>query len=334
MLWRKTSAALLLCVAAVGQAETLGEQREKLLQTLAHTHQLTAQQLADIEAIFARSRVIGQGNPAVTRHPATRAQCRQKLQRAGIDYNSKDSEAMCGDKYMVPLYDPETATAQTARACIDQFEFPNIPCEYPVVWVRAKEAAEICNALGKRLCDTHEWEGACEGQLLAPDYPFDAAVGKSAASGLKAMRAHHNQRWASARRWSYGDTRRKGICAMDSHKSGGCNGGDWARCGSNTYPAGMFPDCGSDLGAYDFHGNAAEHMNLPRTRDQLASSGSQQLGYTEMKGSWFIWDTLQAHPDWCRWRAPFWHGSKVTSEKSHRNYHLSFRCCKSRSSGD
>ena len=41
---------------------------------------------------------------------------------------------------------------------------------------------------------------------------------------------------------------------------------------------------------------------------------------------------LQAHPDWCRWRAPFWHGSKVTSEKSHRNYHLSFRCCKSLSS--
>jgi hypothetical protein len=47
-----------------------------------------------------------------------------------------------------------------------------------------------------------------------------------------------------------------------------------------------------------------------------------------MKGSWFIFDTYRAHPDWCRWRAPFWHGSRVMDPQSHRNYHLGFRCCK------
>ena len=31
--------------------------------------------------------------------------------------------------------------AEDAKACIDMFEFPNIPCVYPVTWVRANEAA-------------------------------------------------------------------------------------------------------------------------------------------------------------------------------------------------
>jgi hypothetical protein len=46
-----------------------------------------------------------------------------------------------------------------------------------------------------------------------------------------------------------------------------------------------------------------------------------------MKGSWFIFDTYRAHEDWCRWRAPFWHGTRVMDEHSHANYHLGFRCC-------
>ena len=55
---------------------------------------------------------------------------------------------------------------------------------------------------------------------------------------------------------------------------------------------------------YDLNGNAAKHMNLPLSEDQMASRGSPTLGYTEMKGSWFIFDTYRAHDDWCRWRAP------------------------------
>ena len=82
--------------------------------------------------------------------------------------------------------------------------------------------------------------------------------------------------------------------------------------------------------ACQVHGNAAEHPNLPLDESQLASQGSRQLGYTEMKGSWFIWDRFRAHEDWCRWRAPFWHGSRVLDASSHHNYHLGFRCCKTR----
>ena len=76
------------------------------------------------------------------------------------------------------------------------------------------------------------------------------------------------------------------------------------------------------------HGNAAEHMSLPLAPEQMSSRGSRELGVTEMKGSWFIFDRYRAHEDWCRWRAPYWHGSRVMDPASHHNYHLGFRCCK------
>jgi hypothetical protein len=112
-------------------------------------------------------------------------------------------------------------------------------------------------------------------------------------------------------------------------KSAGCNGGSWSQCGSNTYPAGDFAACRSTLEVYDLNGNAAEHMNLPISPDQMSSRGSKTLGYTEMKGSWFIFDTYRAHEDWCRWWAPFWRGTRVMDPHSHANYHLGFRCCNS-----
>jgi hypothetical protein len=62
------------------------------------------------------------------------------------------------------------------------------------------------------------------------------------------------------------------------------------------------------------------------TEEQLGSRGGH--GMTEMKGSWFIFGTYEAHLDDCRWRAPDWHGGEVTSPNSHHNYHLGFRCCK------
>ncbi|MEO8362691.1 MAG: SUMF1/EgtB/PvdO family nonheme iron enzyme, partial [Vicinamibacteria bacterium] len=218
---------------------------------------------------------------------------------------------------------------EDATSCIDKFEFPNIPCSYPVVWIKARDAALVCEAEGKRLCDAHEWEGGCAGSLEEPDYDFALAKGKSLMAGAEAMRSVHNRKDAPTKSWSYGPTYRKGVCGTNSKKSAGCNGGDWAHCGSNTYPAGYFPACHSPSGVYDINGNAAEHMNLPLDETQMSSRGSKTLGVTEMKGSWFIFDKYQAHEGWCRWRAPFWHGTKVMDTASHENYHLGFRCCKS-----
>lgn len=315
------------CPAPAGPPTSLEEQNRAMFEQLQAVHHLNDTQMHQIEAIFARSGYAGQGNPAISEHPQTPQQCRAKLEEQRVTYENPAFEKICHAKYMAPLYDPTHARPEDARACIDQFEFPDIPCSYPVVWVRAREAAQICAAEGKRMCDAHEWEGACAGKLEAPDYRFDLAKGVSPDVAIARMRSAHNRAHEGEKTWSYGPTYQRGICATGSHKTPGCPGGGWSLCGSNTYPTGDFPACKSPLQVYDLNGNAAEHMNLPLNEDQMSSRGSQELGYTEMKGSWFIFDSYRAHEDSCRWRAPFWHGTRVMSPDSHANYHLGFRCC-------
>jgi len=319
-------ASILLGMAA--RAAETGEARAALLERIREVHAYSPEQMAALRDLFAGSPFLGQGNPAVTRHPMTSEECRTKLETAGVSYENEGFESICGARFMAPLYDPASGRGEDAQACIDQFEFPDIPCEYPVIWVRAREAAQICEALGKRLCDAHEWEGACEGRLREPDYRFDLAAGVDPSEAVRRMREAHNRAYAATKSWSYAPEPRSGVCAAASSKSEGCDGGGWRLCGSNTYPAGSFPECRSPLGVWDLHGNAAEHMNLPLAPEEMSSRGSRELGYTEMKGSWFIFDHYRAHEDWCRWRAPYWHGSRVMDPESHHNYHLGFRCCK------
>ncbi|MBR9651494.1 SUMF1/EgtB/PvdO family nonheme iron enzyme [Thalassovita aquimarina] len=324
MIWRIFMTALLALTLVWGNgaaAGTLAENNEILFRQLQKVHGLSASEMQAIRNIFAKSGFMGQGNPKITRHPMTPEQCAARVPGGVRSYDKARNRRICGDRYMAPLYDPATERPEDAKACIDMFEFPNIPCTYPVVWVKAVEAAQVCSAMGKRLCDAHEWEGACDGALQAPDYPFGAG-------SVAAMRGIHNRKYAASAHWAYGPSFKRGVCAQNSEKSASCGGGGYNSCGSNTYPTGAFPDCVSKLGVYDQHGNAAEHMNLPMTKDQMSSRGSTKLGVTEMKGSWFIWDKYRAHPDWCRWRAPYWHGSRVMSPASHENYHLGFRCCK------
>ncbi len=319
----------LLAGVSVNAAQpTLAQQNEQMFQLMQQERGLTPEQIDKLRAIFERSGYMGQGNPAISVHPVTEDGCRKKLEQQHVSYANPRFEKICGAKYMAPLYDPKKTTAEHAKACIDQFEYPDIPCVYPVVWVKAREAALVCEAEGKRMCDAHEWEGACEGELEEPDYRFDLAQGVAPNVAVERMRAAHNRLYEPTKRWSYGPEYERGICATGSFKTPGCPGGGWNLCGSNTYPDGDFPACHSALDVYDLNGNAAEHMNLPLSPDQMASRGSKALGVTEMKGSWFIFDTYRAHPDWCRWRAPFWHGSRVMDPQSHANYHLGLRCCK------
>jgi formylglycine-generating enzyme required for sulfatase activity len=325
---KRLAAALLLGAGIAGAGPTLQEQNERLLRELQAVHGLGPAQVDHLREIFRRSGFIGQGNPAVARHPMSPDECRAVRDHAPRRDDTERSERICGAPHMAPLYDPARQAPEQAQACIDRFEFPDIPCEYPVVWVRAREAAEVCSAVGKRLCDAHEWEDACDGRASTPDYRFDLARGLPAPAAVQRMRDAHNRAYAQDKRWSYGPAYRPGVCAAASSKTPGCSGGGWNACGSNTYPAGSFPECRSPLGVYDLNGNAAEHMNLPLDASQMASAGSTTLGVTEMKGSWFIFDSYRAHEDWCRWRAPYWHGTRVLDAHSHANYHLGFRCCK------
>lgn len=309
---------------------TFEAQNALLFEELAYFHGLDETALARIKEIFAVGKHLGQGNPKAARHPASPAACEQTLKDAEVDHDDREAAAACGARYMARLYDPEKGeTASVAKICIDKFEFPNIPCRYPVTWVQANEAAEICHAVGKRLCDAHEWEGACEGRLTPADYEWERYAKMPEEDARKARRGRHNLEAGKQPRLAYGEKYEAGRCATGSRKSRDCGVG-WKNCGTNTYPAGMFPRCSNALGAFDLHGNAAEHMNLPERPDELASLplAQRKYGHTEMKGSWFIFDDFHAHEDHCRWRAPYWHGTRVMSKGSHGNYHLGFRCCK------
>ncbi|MBC7155380.1 MAG: hypothetical protein H5U19_12380, partial [Rhodobacteraceae bacterium] len=276
-------AGLLMLVAPVVMAGTLAENNAALFRQLQQERGISDAALTRIKAIFAGSPLIGQGNPAVTRHPMTPDQARARIgPDADRHYRNPQFERICGGPYMAPLYDPATQRPEDATVCADMFEYPNIPFTYPVVWVRASEAARLCAAEGKRIGDAHEWEGAAAGALLPPDYRFDLARGQSMSAAVNRMRAAHNAKYAPTQNWAYGPRYQTGICAAASSKSPGCNGGSYRDCGSNTYPTGSFPNCRSALGVYDQHGNAAEHMNLPLAPDQMASRGSTTLGVTEM----------------------------------------------------
>jgi len=296
--------------------DNLPAQREALFVRMQKRLSLTPDQMQKVRDLFAASRLLGQGNPKTTQHPMTRSECRKIRKEAGL---KEGGHELCGAPFMVPLYDPKAGQSERdARVCIDQFEFPGFPCEYPVVFPRSREAALLCEAVGKRLCDAHEWEGGCAGALLPVEKEYDFTKDR-----LNSSYYHNKDREI---RWAYGTQKDHKKCATGSFKNKKCNGGDPSVCGTNTYPAGAFPSCVSPLGVYDQHGNAAEHMNLPLQPEEIASK--RKYGVTEMKGSWFIFQSYEAHEDDCRWRAWDWHGTTLMDDNSHRNYHLGFRCCR------
>jgi hypothetical protein len=296
-------------------ALTIPEQREALAKKMGRMLSLDEGALAKVRAIFASSDWMSQGNPKISQHPMTRAECRARRRAAS---RLAEPDPRCGAANMVPLATEGADAGAPPLVCIDQYEFPDIPCEYPVVWVRADEASDLCHALGKRLCDAHEWEGACAGSIRPPDEEY--AWGKDR---INMEYAHNVVREIV---WAYGREQNMALCATSSKKSPKCLAGGFTLCGTNDFPAGAFPECVSPLGVYDQHGNAAEHMNLPLKPEELGSRGGS--GETEMKGSWFIFKDAPAHPDDCRFRAPEWHHTKITDRNSHRNYHLGFRCCR------
>ncbi len=254
----------------------LKQQNEVIFRQLKEVRGFSDQQVAAVRKIFEKSGYIGQGNPAVTEHPVTPEQCLDKVKQAGVTYENKRFETICHGKYMAPLYNPAKEKPEDAKVCMDQFEFPDIPCTYPVTWVKADEAAQICWAVDERMADAHEWEGACAGDLEPPDYRWDLINSSmSPVDAAETMRSAHNRQDAPTKSWSYGPEYKTGVCGTNSTKNAGCNGGDWKGCGSNTYPTGDFPACHSPLDVYDLNGNAAEHMNIPPARKPDVEQGEQ-----------------------------------------------------------
>jgi hypothetical protein len=105
-------------VAGYPGSKLLEEQNQLLFKQLQEVHQLSDQQMAAIRAIFARSGVLGQGNPAIVEHPMAPEQCRAKLEQGSVHYHNPEFERICAARYMAPLYDPDTEGPRTRGVSI------------------------------------------------------------------------------------------------------------------------------------------------------------------------------------------------------------------------
>lgn len=109
--------------------------------------------------------------------------------------------------------------------CIDQYEYPNKKGEYPKNNVTWEDAKSLCEAEGKRLCTSAEWEFSCRG--------------------------------AERRKYSYGNVydRQKCNTPIDGPGPQGRNP-PFARSGS-------YEDCHSPEGVYDLNGSMSEWVSDP-----------------------------------------------------------------------
>jgi hypothetical protein len=248
--------------------------------------------------------LINQGNKALAKHAISRAKCLAGL--SGLTLQTEEQKATCGGfENMVPVW----KRGKKPKVCIDVFEFPNKPCELPLVWVAPVQAKVICELQGKRLCSQEEWTLACNA---------DPEGGKPS-------------------KFAYGDEMDLDIC--NTNKPGATYGAGcdphsastaWKTCSTNTEPTGSFPKCRSRFGVFDQHGNVAEIMT------RLDPDGQT---YDQLKGSAFFYTDVarkpnerppkgrETYPDHCAYE-PRWHVELMT-EAWHNNYHLGFRCCKS-----
>jgi formylglycine-generating enzyme len=248
---------------------------------------------------------IGQGNRSVSQHAIGRPTCVERLR--DVTLQTPEQLARCGAVNMVPVWE-QSGDFSSARFCIDVFEFPNLACELPFVFVTPFQAKAICEAQEKRLCAQEEWNVACRG---------DPAGGPD-------------------RLYAYGDQLDLGVCNTNKARASSgppcdvaTNDRVWATCGTNTEPSGAFPLCRSRFGVYDQHGNVAEIMTRLEPADGEVKS--------QLKGSAFFYVEVAdepndpagywtKYPDHCNFD-PRWHVETLETAM-HSNYHLGFRCCK------
>ncbi len=299
--------------------------REDLL-TLFPVRPLTDQERARVRPDLFLNQNVGdapsrmnQGNARVAQHAIGKRTCLRGL--AGITLQTDAQRERCkGMRNMVPIW-TKGGDESHAHTCIDVFEFPNEPCELPIVWSAPTFAATVCALQGKRLCTQDEWSLACRGD---PEGGPD-------------------------RKYAYGDEMDLSICntnksrpdpsdpkaVAEAHARGEilCDGRQvktaWETCGTNTEPTGAYPKCRSRFGVFDQHGNVAEIMTRKTEDGQVVS---------QLKGSAFFYVDVarrpgepqkpgarETYPDQCNFD-PRWHVEPMEAAW-HVNYHLGFRCC-------
>jgi len=357
----KSKIQLLVLLASIFQPRfVFCAESSEFADKVINEHKLTAPQSEILRKILTTSygitRNIGTEDdqefvgPNRSYHPVTRSRCKKYILDAQLIKPSASNEEACNAKWMAPIPNSDGKPA----VCIDQFEFPDIPCEYPLVWVPSHTAHMICQSMGKRLCNSHEWEGACAGNLEPiSSYRFDIANENARRS---AINSHREKVWAFQSQAEFSSlTDSSSLCGIFSPKdqdilaetvdnisltsiaglSKNCapDKSAYKTCGTNTWPSGFKYRCKSSNDVYDLHGNVAEVVNLPTNSGNVATGDI--TGFTERKGSFFVdrsnikdSNGEPRYPDDCRVRQPYEHKKEVKYDTGHSFYQEGFRCCK------
>ena len=115
-------ALIFALLPGMAPAQTLAERNEAMFRQMQDERGVTRAQVDRLREIFAASRFLGQGNPAVTRHPMTPEEARARLPAPPERlYRDARFERICGRPYMAPLYDPATERPEDAKVCVDMF---------------------------------------------------------------------------------------------------------------------------------------------------------------------------------------------------------------------
>jgi len=153
-----------------------------------------------------------------------------------------DMALIPGGERQVGVQEPSEPWHETARQvalapfCMDLYEHPNQEGALPTVDVSWPQAGRLCQAQGKRLCNSAEWEFACRGE--------------------------------ARRRFVYGDVRDERACNTPIHGSGPPD-----RAALPFARAGQLSRCVSAEGVYDLNGNVSEWVQDPWTGPHLSLGG-------------------------------------------------------------
>jgi sulfatase modifying factor 1 len=174
------------------------------------------------------------------------------------------------------------------RFCVDRYEWPNKKGELPSHLVSWHDAKRMCSEVGKRLCSTHEFNFACEGEQMWP-YTYGYVRDDSKCNIDKPYRL----RRTSLKRYK--------ACMADPKCKEAVGKLDQRE------PAGSRPECVSPFGVYDLNGNINEWVVRP---------GKEAPDRSGLKSGW--WGPVRCR---CRPTVGF-------HKEADYGYEVGFRCCK------
>lgn len=176
---------------------------------------------------------------------------------------------------------------QTVRAVIR-------PGQKPQAYISAVQASDACKRSGKRLCTETEWLSACQG-TAKNTYPYGTTYQKGACNEGRATNPVNDCFGSGSGVFTYANM--NSPCCVNQP--------------STLAVGGSFPQCKSDYGVFDLHGNLHEWI------DATSASGNGVF-----KGGFFV--DAKLNGSGCLYKT-------TAHAKSYHDYSTGFRCCASAS---